>query len=204
MDMTDTPGPLARAWLVSAAPGDLVPGGTDIALLDGLSALSDPDAGTWMTEQGYGPDDPEELMYLTPWEPPAGLPSREVPLTGADRQLLATVVENRLREYAELQESRPGLVWLAHALGVNKRQIALLAGVSRQTVYHDLGERPGVTDGMSRDEAQEILRMEAIIRGRSVHGPEEREEIEEFLAAYEGQDWADALGAVYWAGQPIG
>lgn len=76
------------AYLVSAAPGDHIDG-TDVALLDGVQALDNDGAREWMAGQGYGADDPGELMYLCEEPPPAGWEFLAVELSAADASVLA-------------------------------------------------------------------------------------------------------------------
>jgi hypothetical protein len=80
----------ATAWLVSAQAGDLVPGGTDIALLDGIAALKAPWVLAWMTSQGFGVHDPDECMYLAD-ERPDHLPAIRVNLGADDAAALARI-----------------------------------------------------------------------------------------------------------------
>jgi hypothetical protein len=71
------------AYLVSAAVGDRIDG-VDIALLDGVQALKDTAAQSWMADQGYGIHDPSEVMYLCEEPPPAGWEFVAVELCDAD------------------------------------------------------------------------------------------------------------------------
>ncbi|MFE2346500.1 hypothetical protein [Kitasatospora cineracea] len=53
-------------WLISAAPGDTVPGhelaDPDCPDIPGL--MDRPDVAAWLDSIGYGPDGPDELVYL--------------------------------------------------------------------------------------------------------------------------------------------
>lgn len=129
------------AYLVSAQAGDAVPGGIDIALLDDIQALQAGPVREWMAAQGYGPDDPGECMYLAA-EVPDGFPHLQVTLYADDAGRYRAAIAGRLREYRDLDASREGLVRAAAAVNIPKRQIALMSGLSRQTVYNILGERP--------------------------------------------------------------
>jgi hypothetical protein len=126
-------------YLVSAQAGDAVPGGIDIALMDGVQALEAGFVQEWMAAQGYGPDDPGECMYLAA-EVPDGFPHLQITLYAEDIGKYRAAVANRLRQYRDLDASREGLVRAAAAVNIPKRQIALMSGLSRQTVYNILGE----------------------------------------------------------------
>lgn len=127
-------------YLVSAQAGDAVPGGIDTALLDGIQALKTGFVREWMAAQGYRPDDPGERMYLAV-EVPEGFPHLEVTLYADDAGRYRAALANRLREYRDLDASKEGLVRAAAAVNIPKRQIALMSGLSRQTVYNILEER---------------------------------------------------------------
>ncbi|MFF2751139.1 hypothetical protein ACFVVA_37085 [Kitasatospora sp. NPDC058048] len=63
--------------LVSAAPGDTVPGhelaDPDRPQYPGL--LERPDVAAWLDALGYGPDNPDELVYLVSDDDPTAIPS---------------------------------------------------------------------------------------------------------------------------------
>lgn len=88
---------MTTAYLVSAAPGDQIDG-TDIALLDSVQALGDDGVREWMAGQGYGPEEPGELMYLCDERPPAGWEFLPVELSGADAAVLAGVRAEQERD----------------------------------------------------------------------------------------------------------
>jgi hypothetical protein len=144
------------AYLVSALAGDKVPGGVDVALLDGVEALKDPGARLWMAAQGFGSEDPAECMYLAPEAPPDGFPSRRLRLSAADTAAFEDAAADqaeadaerhsdgyasavaRLRRYREVTEGKGAMVREASAAGVTPARIAVLSGLSRQTVYRIL------------------------------------------------------------------
>lgn len=76
---------MATATLISAAPGDRVPGheltDPDCPAIPGLNDR--PEIRAFLAEHGYGPDEPDELMYLVlddDAEIPSGLPTLHVQL----------------------------------------------------------------------------------------------------------------------------
>lgn len=129
-----------EAFLISAQSGDRIPGGIDVALLDDIDALKGYRVQEWMTAQGYGLDDPDKCMYLAVDPPASGFNWLKVILYADDTSRYRAVIADRLRQYGDLEAEREDLVRAAAAVQIPKRQIALMARMSRQTVYNILGE----------------------------------------------------------------
>lgn len=146
------------AYLISAQAGDRPPG-LDIALIGSVTALKAPAVQRWMDAQGYGPEDPDECMYLATEPAPEGFPARRVRLGDADTAALLAALDERagdeakdpgayraavaaLRLYREVHEGRDGSVRTAHAAGVTVHGISQLSGISRGTIYKILEESP--------------------------------------------------------------
>jgi hypothetical protein len=141
-------------YLISAAAGDKVPG-IDIALVrDEIAALAAPQAREWMAAQGYGPDAPEEVMYLADEPGPDGFASRRVTVTRAERaawqaaadeqdDLTAAALDDGTREgliremrlYRAITADRDSLVRRAHAEFRNINRVHRETGISRVTIY---------------------------------------------------------------------
>ena len=143
----------------SRAPADRK--SIDIALVPEIAALDEGTTRAWMTAQGYGPDTPDEVMYLTDEPVPGGFESLRLAVTpaeaaawraAADEQDDLTAVcrdgndrEAALREmrlYRKITGGRDETVRAAAAAGINIRRIHLETGLSRATIYKILGETP--------------------------------------------------------------
>ncbi|MEU9606142.1 hypothetical protein [Streptomyces sp. NPDC048057] len=57
---------MSTMYLISAAPGDLVPGRelADPECPEVPGLLDRPEIAAWLAQVGYGPDAPDELVYL--------------------------------------------------------------------------------------------------------------------------------------------
>jgi hypothetical protein len=77
-------------YLISHSSGDLV-GGLDVALLDGMAVLRSPQVLAWMSEQGFGPDQPDECVSLSNVAPSAQFPALKLHLSAADAALYQRV-----------------------------------------------------------------------------------------------------------------
>lgn len=157
---------MPHLYLISARAGDQVPG-TDLALAPAIAALGTPAVQEWMTEQGYGLDDPAECMYLASEPAPDGYPSRRITVTpaelaawqaAADEQddLDAAARDERdgyepalagLREYRDISSRRDEIVRAAHAAAININRIHRESGISRPTIYGILGTQAGEETG---------------------------------------------------------
>ena len=150
---------VTAAWLVSAAPGDRVRGGVDIALLPDVSVLRAPALAEWMAGQGWGPGAADELMYVTLTPPPEHLPSRRTRLGREDAgRVEAALAEAEdtgredaegyaraladLRLYRRVTDGRDEIIRAALAAGISVNRVHAESGLSRTTIYHVAGNGP--------------------------------------------------------------
>ena len=129
-------------YLISSSAGDIVPG-IDLALLGQLPELDAPGVLDWMAGQGFCPENPDEVMYLSGEAAPDGFPALEVALAPRSAAAVRVAIAGILRDWAQdasrVRADRDRLIRAAVAAGLPKQQVAGELRISRQTVDTVLG-----------------------------------------------------------------
>jgi len=98
-------GDTERITLVNAYPGDQVPG-VEISELDDLTFLTRDDVEAFLYECGYGPDNPEELVYAFPTGEhalPYGFPAQTFDVPAAEAQIIRDAIRQHLTRRSDTE-----------------------------------------------------------------------------------------------------